>query len=163
MRPFAGLTLASLVIVTAACGPRSGGSACGITALAGATMLLEQFSVPRQTIADAPLTGPEIIPVRVAAGPAFRGRVGLGPEGWAVTVEGEMPPGSPAGFGVLVLGPDGIPRGVMVYTGRPVAGAPPIGTVTAGAATVPLLGLRADVAGLEDPVCPFFPDSVARP
>lgn len=150
------------LLTTAACG--SGGSvACGITALAGATVLLDQFSTPRQTLSGAPVTAPEIIPVRIAAGPALRGVVTLVEAGWAVTVEGELPPNSSAGFGVLVLDQSGQPRGVMLYSGAQVSGAPVIGLVRVGATEAPLLGIRADVAGLEAPGCPFFPDSVAHP
>lgn len=154
--------LALCLITTTACS--SGGSmACGITALAGATVLLDQFSTPRQTLSEAPVTAPEIIPVRVAAGPALRGLVTLVEDGWAVTVEGGLPPGDAPGFGVLVLDPGGQPRGVMLYSGAQVSGAPVIGLVRAGTAEAPLLGIRADIAGLEALGCPFFPDSVARP
>ena len=150
------------LLLTAAC--RSGGdAACGITALAGATVLLDQFSTPRQTLSGAPVTAPEIIPVRVAAGPALRGFVSLVESGWAVTLEGDLPAGSPAGFGVLVLDGSGKPRGIMLYSGSQVSGAPVIGVIRTGGQEVPLLGIRADVAGLEAPGCPFFPDSLAGP
>ncbi len=154
--------LMTVLLLTAAC--RSGGdAACGITALAGATVLLDQFSTPRQTLSGAPVTAPEIIPVRVAAGPALRGFVSLVESGWAVTLEGDLPAGSPAGFGVLVLDGSGKPRGIMLYSGSQVSGAPVIGVIRTGGQEVPLLGIRADVAGLEAPGCPFFPDSLAGP
>jgi len=150
------------LLITAAC--RSGGdAACGITALAGATVLLDQFSTPRQTLSGPPVTAPEIIPVRVAAGPALRGFVSLVESGWAVTLEGDLPPDSPAGFGVLVLDGSGKPRGIMLYSGSQVSGAPVIGVIRSGGQEVPLLGIRADVAGLETPGCPFFPDSLGGP
>lgn len=158
---FKRLLLLSL-LTTSACS--SGGSmACGVTALAGATVLLDQFGTPRQTLSEAPVTAPEIIPVRVAAGPALRGIVTLVASGWAVTVEGDLPAESVAGFGVLVLDLTGRPRGVMLYSGAQVSGAPVIGQVRVGTTEAPLLGIRADIAGLEAPGCPFFPDSVARP
>jgi hypothetical protein len=53
-------------------------------------------------------------------------------------------------------------RGVMLYEGDPVQGAPRLGTVSVGGATVPLLGVQVDPAKVEDPRCPFFPDSLAR-
>lgn len=158
---FKRLLVLSLLSSTA-CG--SGGSvACGITAIAGATVLLDQFSTPRQTLSAAPVTAPEIIPVRIAAGPALRGLVSLVEAGWAVTVEGDLPPNSSAGFAVLVLDLSGQPRGVMLYSGAQVSGAPIIGVVRVGNVEAPLLGIRADIAGLEAPGCPFFPDSVAHP
>jgi hypothetical protein len=148
----------------AGCRSREGDPACGITALAGATVLLDQFREPGQTMSEAPTGPPSIIPVRVAAGPAFRGRVGLDEAGWAITVEGDLlPTAGVPGFGVLVVGADGVARGVMVFSGRPVRGAPIIGRVLVGALDVPLLGLQTEVGGLEDPACPFFPDSLRRP
>lgn len=157
------ITLLTCMLV-AGCRSREGDPACGITALAGATILLDQFREPGQTLSEAPTRPPSIIPLRVAAGPAFRSRVGLDEAGWAITVEGGLPPtaGVP-GFGVLVVGTDGVARGVMVFSGRPIRGAPIIGRVRASALEVPLLGLQTDVGGLEDPACPFFPDSLRRP
>ncbi len=156
------LSLAVLVLA-AACKSSGGDAACGITALAGATALLDQFSVPRQSLAVPPMRGPEVLPVRIAAGPAYRGLVTAADSAWTVEVEGELPSGTIPGFGVLVVGTDGLARGVVLYTGPKVQGAPSIGTVVSGALTVPLLGLRTEVGGLETPACPFFPDSLARP
>ena len=155
--PLLGLLLAG------ACAKSAGDSACGITALAGATMLLDQFSVPRQAITVPPMGAPEVIPVRVAAGPAYRGLVSAADSSWTVTIEGTLPDGTVPGFGVLVVADDGLARGVVLYTGPKVQGAPGIGTVVSGALTIPLLGLRTDIGGLEAPGCPFFPDSLARP
>jgi hypothetical protein len=160
MRVFLGTISIALL---AACTPSTGDPACGITSLAGATVLLDQFNVPRQTLADAPIEAPGLLPVRVAAGPALRGSVTLGEMGWVVRVEGEPPPGETPGFGVLVIGMDASARGIMLYSGPPVVGAPHIGVVSVGALQVPLIGIRADVAGLETPSCPFFPDSLRGP
>lgn len=155
---------AGLIGALVACTPSAGNPACGITALAGATMLLDQFTIPRQTLMLAPLPAPEILPVRVAAGPAYRGLVRtVGDSSWIVAVEGTLPADVLPKFGVVVVGGDGAARGVMLYTLPVVRGAPVIGSVTVGELVVPLLGLRTDIAGLEDPACPFFPDSLARP
>ncbi|HEX9166630.1 MAG TPA: hypothetical protein VF862_12030 [Gemmatimonadales bacterium] len=154
-----------LAMLAAACVKPSGEpAACGITALAGATMLLDNFSTPQTALSVAPVPAPAGIPVRLAAGPAYRGLVTLEADTtWTVAVEGELPSGTVPGFAVLVASTDGLARGVMLYTGEKVRGAPLIGRVTMGALTLPLIGLQADVAGLEDPQCPFFPDSLARP
>ena len=137
--------------------------ACGITALAGATMLLDQFRVPEQTMSSTPRTVPAVLPVRLAAGPAWRGLVSTAADStWIIRVEG-IPPQTVPGFGVLIVGTDGIASGVMLYTGRPVSRAPVVGSVTTDTLTLPLLALQTNVAGLEDPACPFFPDSLARP
>lgn len=153
------------LLLLPACGdsPR-GGFACGATYLAGATMLLDQFGEPRRALAMPPRSLPDMLPVRVAAGPAFRGLVGYVNDSTIVVgVEGTMPEGTDPGFGVLAAGLDGQARGVMLYPGRPVVGAPTIGIVTLGDDTLPLLGIQTDLSGLEMPACPFFPDSLGRP
>ena len=155
---------ASLLLLLTACTSGGGDAGCGITALAGATMLLDEFARPSQTLTYPPTPAPEVVAVRVAAGPAFRGLVRtVADSAWIVNVEGQMPPQLTPKFGVVVVGPDGISRGVMLYDTPPVAGAPSIGSVTVGPATLPLLGIRTNVAGLEDQICPFFPDSLKRP
>lgn len=163
MRRLSG-SAAALALLASACGGRGANPACGITALAGATMLLDQFGVPEQALSSAPRKVPAVLPVRLAAGPAWRGLVSMTADSsWIVRLEGDLSPGAPPGFGVLVVAPDGAARGVMLYTGPPVSRAPVVGSVTAGPLTLPLLALQTDVAGLEDPACRFFPDSLARP
>lgn len=161
MRPL--LLPATMLLLVTGCG-REGQGMCAVTALAGATVLLDQFATPQVALSHAPLRAPEAIPVRLAAGPAYRGLVTAGADStWAVTAEGDLPAGTVPGFAVLILGADGLARGVMLYTGERVRGAPVIGRVTMGALDLPLIGMQLDVAGLEDPKCPFFPDSLARP
>ena len=156
--------LLPLLLFGIACAPANrGDSACGITALAGATMLLDQFAVPQTTLSVPPLTAPQFLAVRLAAGPAYRGLVSTADSSWAVKVEGDLPQGVIPGFGVLITSSDGVARGVMLYTGKKVQGAPVIGTVTMGALSLPLVGLKTDIAGLQDAQCPFFPDSLAKP
>jgi hypothetical protein len=50
----------------------------------------------------------------------------------------------------------------MLYEGASVEGAPLIGNVSVGSASLPLIGIEVDPAKIEDPQCPFFPDSVLR-
>jgi hypothetical protein len=99
---------------------------------------------------------------RFAAGPASPALVGRNSDTHEVGVAGGLPQGSTPGVGVLVLARGGGPAGVLIYNGSPVLGAPPIGYVTAGPARVPLLGIQVDLARIQDPRCPFFPDSVLR-
>jgi hypothetical protein len=151
------------VTLAMACSGRTSNPACGITALAGATMLLDQFGQPEQTLSVPPRDMPAVLPVRLAAGPAWRGLLTRSADSsWIVAVEGNLPPQVRPGFGVLVVGANGSASGVMIYTGPPVSRAPVIGSVTTDTLTLPLLALQTNVAGLEDPACPFFPDSLAR-
>lgn len=151
-----------LLVTVAACGRPAdrGSAACGVAALAGPTALLTQFSVPRQTLSTPPRELPERLVTRVVAGPALPAVVGRSDSLLLIGVEGAVPPTVKPGYGVLVLDTLAKARGVMLYEGAPVEGAPPIGTVTVGAATLPLIGIQLDPARIEDPRCPFFPDSV---
>ena len=158
------LLLLSLLLL-AACkrdGDRGGSAACGLAALAGPTALLAQFSFPDQTLAAPPRNLPERLVVRLVAGPAYPAIVGRADSLWIIGLQGRLPPNVKAGFGVLVLNLDGKARGVMLYEGKPLEGAPEIGTVSVGDATVPLIGIQLDPAKIEDPRCRVFPDSVIQ-
>jgi hypothetical protein len=154
-----GLTLAC----NGASEKRSAGSAaCGLASLAGPTALLGQFSVPEQTLASPPRNLPERLVVRLVAGPAYPAIVGRSDSLWVIGVEGGLPSNVKPGFAVLILDQDAKARGTMLYEGAPVEGAPQIGTVSVGNATVPLIGIQLDPARVEDPRCPFFPDSILQ-
>jgi hypothetical protein len=105
---------------------------------------------------------PERLVVRLVAGPAYPAIVGRSDSLWVIGVEGTLPPNVKPGFGVLVMDRGAKARGVMLYEGTPVEGAPQIGTVSVGNATVPLIGIQLDPAKIEEPRCPFFPDSVIQ-
>ena len=153
-----------LALAFAACGERerSPAASCGIASLAGPTVLLSEFGVPQQTLSVPPGRLPEQLVVRLVAGPAYRGIVGRADSLVIVGMEGTLPPGIRPGFGVLVLDRSATTRGVLLYEGAPVENAPHIGTVSMGTASVPLLGIQLDPARIEDPRCPFFPDSLVR-
>jgi hypothetical protein len=157
MRPL----LPVLLLPALACGP-SGAPNCGIAHMAGATMVLEQFGTPNQTLSSAPAILPERLVARLAAGPAYPAIVGRVDSLLAIGVDGALPPNVELGYGVLLLDPEGTARGVMLYEGDPIGGAPVLGTVTMGAAAKPLLGLQLATARYEDAACPAFPDSVLR-
>jgi hypothetical protein len=156
-----------MLIVAAGCDsshdrPAAGSAACGLASLAGPTALLSQFSIPNQTLASPPKNLPERLVVRLVAGPAYRAVVGRSDSLWLIGVDGALPAKVKPGFGVLVLDQAGKSRGVMLYEGTPVEGAPQIGTVSVGNATAPLIGIQLDPAKIEDPHCAFFPDSVLQ-
>jgi len=156
------IALTFLVVLTACGDGRSRAAPCGIAALAGPTALLTQFSVPRQTLSTPPAHLPERLVVRLVAGPAYRGIVGRSDSLWIVGVDGPLPAGIKPGFGVLVLDPKGSARGVMLFEGSTVEGAPVLGNVSVGSASLPLIGIQVDPSKIEDPRCPFFPDSALR-
>jgi hypothetical protein len=139
-----------------------GSAACGLASLAGPTALLGQFSVPEQTLTTPPRHLPERMVVRLVAGPAYPAIVGRSDSSWVIGIEGALPAKVKPGFGVLVLDQSGKSHGTMLYEGTPVEGAPQIGTVSVGSATIPLIGIQLDPARIEDSRCPFFPDSVIQ-
>jgi hypothetical protein len=149
-------------LVLACSGGKPGNYGCGFAAVAGQSMLLDQFNRPGSVIASPPADIPEALPVRIALGPAFRSVTGRADTQLVVGVEGTLPPTPPVGFGVLVVSPKGTADGVLLYEGDPIHGAPLIGTVNAGGRNLPLIGIRLDVTQFEKPSCPIFPDSLRK-
>lgn len=155
-----------LLGAAAACGGRGSGSpTCGIAGFVGPSQLLGEFTVPRQTLAVAPRSLPPRLVARIAGGGAYSAIVGRQPEHdslLVVGVNGALPSGPQPGFAVLVLDLGGSARGIVLYQGPPIGGAPELGVVNMGRAAVPLIGVQADPRRFEDPKCPFFPDSILR-
>ncbi len=156
------LALAALGTAAPACGgSREGSYGCGIAAVAGQSLLLEEFGRPGRTLGAPPARLPETLPVRMALGQAYRGIVGRTDSATLVIgVEGALPAAPVPGYGVLVANPEGAVQGVLLYEGRVLEGAPTLGTVSAGARTIPLIGLQADLTQFQDQRCPIFPDSL---
>ncbi len=143
-------------------GDRQPSAACGLASLAGPTALLGQFSIAGQTLGTPPRNLPERLVVRLVAGPAYPAIVGRADSLWIIGVEGRLPPNVKPGFGALILDPSEKARGVVLYEGTAVEGAPEIGRVSIGDNTVPLIGIQLEPAKIEDPRCPLFPDSVLQ-
>jgi hypothetical protein len=160
------LLVAAMLI--AACDRSTGGKSsaaaatCGLAALAGPTSLLGQFGIPGQTLGSPPHKLPERLVVRLVAGPAYPAIVGRSDSMLLIGVNGGLPANVKPGFGVLILDTGDKARGVLLYEGAPVEGAPQLGTVSIDNVSVPLLGIQVDPARFEDPHCPLFPDSVIQ-
>jgi hypothetical protein len=156
-------TVVALALALGCDRPAGGGrAACGLAALAGPTALLTQFSIPRQTLSQPPARLPERLVTRMVAGPAYSSIVGRADSLLVIGVEGTLPQSAKPGFGVLVLDTAEKVRGVMLFEVDPVEGAPRIGDVSIGGTTLPLVGIQVDPGKIEDPNCPFFPDSVLQ-
>ena len=151
-----------LIAGCARSGDRQPSAACGLASLAGPTALLAQFGIANQTLGTPPRNLPERLVVRLVAGTAYPAIVGRADSLWIIGVEGSLPLNVKPGFGVLILDPGEKTRGVVLYEGRPVEGAPEIGRVSIGDITVPLIGIQLDPAKIEDPRCPLFPDTVIQ-
>ncbi|MGH7560994.1 MAG: hypothetical protein ACRENB_08235 [Gemmatimonadales bacterium] len=152
-----------LLLAVPACGERSGRYGCGIAAVAGQSLLLEEFTREGRTLAAAPATLPEVVPVRMALGEAYRGIVGRSDSARLIIgIEGALPATPVPGYGVLVVNDSDAVQGVLLYEGRAIQGAPELGFVSAGDRNLPLIGLRTDVSSFQDASCPIFPDSLRR-
>lgn len=160
MRP----SLLLILPVLAACTPPAGGgrTSCGIAAVAGPAMVLAEFNTQGAPLTSAPAALPGHLAARFVAGPATPAIVGRAGDSLEIGIEGGVPADMHPGFGVLLTDRAGNALGVLVYDGAPVSGAPVIGSVTVGPVRAPLLGLALDPARVEDPSCPFFPDSTLR-
>jgi hypothetical protein len=155
----------SLVFLTAACGGSEGRvpATCGLAAVAAASTLLEQFTVPNRTLGSPPSALPERAVARVVADGAFPAVVGRTDTLLVIGVEGTPPPSARPGFGVLVVDASDKVQGVMLYEGNPIPGAPRLGQVSLGQSSIPLIGVQADPTTFTDPNCPsLFPDSVLQ-
>ncbi len=152
-----------LLLLVSACERRTGGAdaVCGVAMLAGPTKLLTEFEVPNQTLSAPPRNLPERLVARFVAGPAVPAIVGRTDSLLVIGIDAP-PPNAQPGFGVLVVDPQERARGVMIYQGPPVEGAPLIGHVSLGSTTIPLTGIQLDPAAIEDPNCQFFPDSALQ-
>ncbi len=158
------LTLLLSLLIPACGAPQDRGpsAACGLAALAGPTALLGQFGIPDQTLATPPRNLPERLVVRQVAGQAYPAIVGRADSLWIIGPQGQLPANVKPGYGVLIQDLSGKARGVMLYEGTAVEGAPEIGSVSVGEGTVPLIGIQLDPGKIEDPSCPLFPDSVIQ-
>jgi hypothetical protein len=159
MRP----AVALFTIGTLACGRGDAPPPCGLSAVIGPRVLLEEFSTPGQTLAVPPEQLPEKLVARLAVGPAYATIVGRADSQWVIGVNGALPAGIHPSFGVLVIDKSNErPLGVLLYESEVVDGAPHLGTVTVGAVVVPLLGVRVDPARIQEAACPLFPDSLIQ-
>jgi hypothetical protein len=158
------VTLSILAVVAGCERPAGGASAlCGVAAVATATTLLEQFTIPNQTLAAPPVSLPERTVARVIGDGAFPAVVGRTDSLLVIGVEGNPPANAKPGFGVLVVDLEDRVAGVALYQGAPITGAPRLGEVSLAGGSIPLIGVQVDPAKITDPSCPsLFADSTGR-
>ncbi len=156
------LPLATLVVLLGCDSKNAGNYACGMYAVAGQSLLLEEFTRPGKTLSAPPANLPGVLPVRIALGPAFRAVAGRTDSMLIIGLEGALPATPAVDWGALIVSPAGVAQGVLLYQGDPIQGAPRIGTLNAGERNLPLIGLKTDLANFQDPTCPIFPDSLRR-
>lgn len=148
------------VVLLGACGgDRSRSPTCGMALLIGPSVVMRTFEIPNAVIAEVPRGLPSSLPGRVVAQPApGTATIELGSTGQLVVAYrgiGFPTPGS--GYALLVVD-DSTSRaeGVLVFESTPRGQAPQLGTVTDGANTVALYGVRLKYADVSNPRCPLF-------
>ena len=153
------LRLLALTVCVAACGGDASRSpACGLAVIAGPALIEQQFHNVRAVITDPPRGLPDSLPAMVIQQKQAFVRVGYDAEGKSIVMEyaGEGFPTRGA-YGLLVVD-DTSHRavGVLVYEGVQPRDYPHLGTLTGGAATLNLYGVRVDWAGVSNPRCPIL-------
>ncbi|MES1259426.1 MAG: hypothetical protein ABUL71_02440, partial [Gemmatimonadota bacterium] len=94
---------ALLVVTVAGCERGAGSASCGIDALT-APLAVKQSFAEGNALAELPATVPAAVPIRLVAGPAWRGTIASDGNGhWTVTTHGTVSKEARVGFGVLVV------------------------------------------------------------
>ncbi len=129
---------------------------CGISAMAGASMVLEQFAVPAKILTHLPAGVQGVVPARVTGYGTARALAASGPDGAILGYEGEGFPAAP-GF-ALALVEDSLDtfQGILIYDLEPPQSIPQLGTVSSSTTTVPLFGLRVMWSAVSSERCPMF-------
>ena len=147
-----------LLVALIACveGDSENNPVCGISAMAGAAMVLEQFSVPGKILTALPYGLEGVVPARVVGYGTARALAAHGPDGVILGYEGEGFPAVP-GY-ALALVEDSLDtfKGVLIYDLEPPRSIPQLGTVSSSTTTVPLFGLRVMWSAVSSERCPMF-------
>jgi hypothetical protein len=149
--------LALAVVVAACAGDASRSPACGLALIAGPTLIQQQLLNARAVITDAPRGLPEILPAMVIQQQQATVRTGYSADGKIVMEYAG--PGFPTrgGYGLLVVDDTSQrARGVLIYESEEPKQHPHLGTITGGAATLSLYGVRVDWASVSNPRCPLL-------
>jgi hypothetical protein len=148
--------LIALVLIGCTEGDPENNPVCGIAAMAGAAMVLEQFGVPGKILEEIPEGVEGVVPARVVGWRTARALAGVGPDGAVLGYEGPGFPEIP-GFG-LVLVEDSLEvfKGVLVFETEAPNGLPRLGTISSTTSTIPLYGLRVTWGAVSSPRCPLF-------
>jgi hypothetical protein len=158
------LSLLPLVLTACQEGNPENSFACGIAAVAGPMMVLEQFGIPGKVMLDVPDGVEGVVPARVVGHGTARALAGAGPDGVVLGYEGEHFPNPPA-FG-LIVAEDSLDtfQGVLIFATQPPPSLPLLGSISSATTTLPLYGLRVNWTAVSNEQCPLFGsiDSVPR-
>jgi len=146
----------ALTLVSCAEGDRESSPVCGISAMAGATMVLEQFSTPGKILSQLPDGIEGVVPARVVGYGTAHAITADGPDGVILGYEGDGFPTVP-GY-ALALVEDSLDtfKGVLIYDLEPPRQIPQLGTVSSSTTTIQLFGLRVMWSAVSSERCPMF-------
>ena len=156
-----GIAAISLVAIgLEGCSRSAGSASCGIDALTRPLAVKQSFA-EGHALTQVPDSFPTALPIRLVAGPAWRGTITADTGGrWRIQTHGSVSRSAHVGYGVLVIDERDVPRGVLAFDGHAVRGASDLGTLVIGDTMVPLLGVRIALSAIENAKCPVFPDSL---
>jgi hypothetical protein len=158
------LTVRRLVLAPSAlllAGACSGGNpenraACGFSALAGATMVLEQMRAGSKALTEPPPGLSGTVPARVVGRGTTAALAAATDSGILIGYTGEGFPTQP-GFGLALVEDSAETfKGVLIYDIEPPRGVPQLGTVASGSTLIPLFGTRVTWASVSSERCPLF-------
>lgn len=160
LRPSVSAFGALLIAALGGCNRNAGSVSCGIDAFTGPLVVKESFG-KGAALAAVPGAMPTGLPIRLVAGPAWRGTVARDSNGgWRVTTHGTVSKQAHVGYGVLIVDFENRALGVLAFDAKSIRGAPNLGMLVIGDTVVPLLGVRIDPAKIQNAKCPVFPDSL---
>ena len=147
---------ASLLFLACGRGDSASSFACGIQAIAGPAMVLEQLPLAGRILTQIPDGIEGVVPARVVGYPSAHALAAPGPDGVVLGYEGEGFPSLP-GFG-LILVEDSLEtfQGVLVYEIEAPRGMPMLGSISSPTMTLPVYGLRVTWSAVSDPRCPLL-------
>ncbi|UCD23087.1 MAG: hypothetical protein JSW51_08445 [Gemmatimonadota bacterium] len=145
-----------LLSIACAGGDSASSFACGIQAVAGPAMVLEQLPVAGRILTQLPDGVEGVIPARVVGYPSAHALAASGTDGAVLGFEGEGFPNAP-GFG-LILVEDSLEtfKGVLVFETEAPRGLPMLGSISSATMTLPVYGLRVTWSAVSDPRCPLL-------
>jgi hypothetical protein len=145
-----------LTLLSCEAGNPENNPVCGISAMAGAAMVLEQFGMPGKVLRDVPSGVDGAVPARVVGYGTARALAGVGPDGLILGYEGDGFPRIP-GFGLLLFEDSlEIFQGVLIYETEAPLGLPLLGSISGTSNTLPLYGLRVPWSSVSSERCPLF-------
>lgn len=154
------LSFLMVVVAGAGCSHSNQSATCGIAALTGPLAIKQSFS-EGNALSVVPEFAPPAVPIRLVAGPAWRGTVTPDSTGgWTVQTKAAVSRLAGLGYGVLVVDGQSRALGVLIYEGRVFQGGLKLGRLMIRDTIIPLLGVRIDNPAVAGGQCPLFPDSL---